>query len=112
MRSDESKLTDVLRELNPKLTRHQAYARAARILVYARHADDAEYSARLFMSALRGTKRVGRTWAEEELGRLVATVVRSFPWGKDEPINGGDCVEFMGEWVVEARPILAASANP
>lgn len=110
-----SELTDVLPALNPDLTRHQAYARASRILRYStRGAPSAGIDAgRLFSSALYGTKRVLPTGTETRLRTLVRSLVHGYPWGVDEPINGGDLVEFMaGEWIPEARALLRERPLP
>lgn len=110
-----SKLTDVLVALNPHLTRHQAYARASRILRYSTRGPPSAgiYAGRLFSSALYGTKRVLPTGQETRLRTLVGSLVHGYPWGEDEPINGGDLVEFMGgEWVPEARALLRERPLP
>ncbi|HEY1198256.1 MAG TPA: hypothetical protein VGG32_05970 [Thermoplasmata archaeon] len=117
-RSAMSALTDVLVELNPDLTRHQAFARAARIIDYACRRGQLrgpDYAGQLFASAVRGDRRVRPGPSEQMLRNLVQDALDAFPWGDhydskgnliEEPIEGGDCVEYFCGWTTDARLLL------
>jgi len=117
-RSAMSALTDALVVLNPDLTRHQAFARATRIIDYACRRGELrgpDYAGQLFAAAVRSDKRVRPGPSEQMLRNLVQDALDAFPWGDhydskgdliEEPIEGGDCVEYFCGWTTDAQLLL------